>query len=304
MDLGICIKISSQIYPRTAMINQNLNILSYDENKIKSYVDSNGQVIYTKKTTLLEFRNLKRANIYLLNNPIYLLNNIRLLTIKPISFNPKTRILKTHYFEGENLELLLRDKKAERQFILCLIKDFFLKTYKSGFYWGDCAPRNMILNINKNEIGILDFERKLIINPSLKNKTPFLIRHFRNYSYEEFFSFLFMKEQSFLKCFILKEPYSNVPISEIPSKRKIFFLKEYYGYKMHYSSTEIASIEDYFVNAFTPFIYKHEPIFPIIVADKIYENIGILAFKKFIDDFQNFNKKKKYEEIITFKRNI
>lgn len=279
-------------------------VLSYDENRIQSYVDINGNFIYSKRTTLIEFQNLRMANEYLREFPIYLIKDIRLLTVNPVSYNPETGILETQFFEGENLELLLRNNSVNRQFILSLIKDFFLKIYKSGFFWGDCAPRNMILNLDLSEIRILDFERNLIIDPVLGNNEKFLIRHFRNYSYEEFFSFLFKSEHSILKRFILGEPLDHVLSSNIGSKRKKSFLIEYFGEKEYYSTTEIAFVEDLIVKANTPFEINNIKVFPIIIADLIYERIGFQAYHKFIYDFNRFSEETKYEAIESIRRTI
>lgn len=120
-----------------------LQVISYDYKKVHISFE-NGNKVFSKFITEKEYFNILRAEKYISKK-----NNIsgcrfEIKIRKIIEWRGDIFLLKLDFYEGENLELLLRYDIENRSLYVKLI-NLLLKYMKyNKFWWEDFSPRNII----------------------------------------------------------------------------------------------------------------------------------------------------------------
>ena len=275
-------------------------VLSFDPTRIK-FVRDKQNIIVEKLTTIKEYRQMVRARYYLCKNSISLQENT--LPVMPASIlkwdNDKSTLV-TMFCSGINGEEILRNAVGnERLQWIKLFKEFLLKMRLTGFLWGDCAPRNMIIDLISKHVWIVDFERQMILTDTAVEPNTYS-RYIRNYAWEEFSCFLFAEEQKYLFSGILttQESKQRIAISDIKSGRKKELLISIFGQKDQYDIKEIWTVETLMVSIATPFYIGDSPIYPMDIIDQISSKGGPDAYVEIVQKLRRIvDPKKQYQEL-------
>ena len=261
-------------------------VLSYDPQKV--WVDQKaGMVVVRKRTIPHEYEGILQAHQYLTRYPVSLLVNGSIYSVKPVplvSWENEKSLLTTLFCDGENLEHILRKTSlAERSSWLIFCKDLFSKMRSIGFLWGDCAPRNIVIQEKKRLVRIMDFEREQCFLSTSVDESSFR-RFVRNYAYEEFSSFLFKSEQKKVFSESLKgETMEHIHLTKITSMRRRRILEKQFGRKEAYAGREVEDVEDIMVFAATPFMLDGVVYFPMDFLEKIGRNGGLDAYTRVVE---------------------
>ena len=229
------------------------SIFSIDENRI--WVEkNNNHYIFNKKTTKDEVDNIKIFKEILTQyKKINIDDNIYNIVIPEI-YSFEGNILKTVFFDGDNLETLLRTPKDHIKAVKFL-NNLFKFILDIEFRWVDFAPRNIL--INNNEICFVDFEKKF------SNSTT--LNFLRNHVYEEYSSFLLEDERILSISDITNankdELNKVIHIDEIKIKRIKFLAKLLYNKKL-IMYQEYLDVIKYILNAEKPSYDNGQYFFP------------------------------------------
>lgn len=276
------------------------NVLSFDSSKVKIIYSDNGLPQRVEKiTSLNEFDQIVSAEKYLIDNPFFVKQGkLKISPVTVLGWDNARSVVVTEYFSGVNLESLLRSHDLHgRKEVLALIKELFNGMREIGFLWGDCAPRNIIINEDVGYIKIVDFERKLILNKKSAEKGSFC-RYIRNYSREEFSCFLSEDEQNYVfSDFMLPEDNMDIKVDDIGSGRKKKMLESLFGYKDSYDIGEVRHVEDLMVFVATPFYIDGKMFYPMDCLDEISFGFGQGKYVELVNKIKNLKNIERYEEI-------
>lgn len=278
---------------------QSPNVLSFDSQRVKFVMQADGTRVVEKKTTISEFQQISIAHDYLSTYPIFLCDGIISVLPAPIiGWDEHKLTLLTVYCEGINMEHYLKSMvKIDRIKCVSLLKDFFSLIRLRGFLWGDCAPRNMILNECQKSMRIVDFEKPLLIEKGPVNPMKFA-RYLRNYSWEEFSCFLFEEEQKeVFGEFLIDESEQTIVTSTIRSARKKKLLSILFGIKNEYLISEICEVEQLMISIATPFFINQTPFWPIELLDSINERSGTDVYTTVVQRIKNFTGEARAREL-------
>lgn len=256
------------------------SILSFDANKVR-LCENNGRKYVEKATSFKEYWQMSGALDYLQRHPFSLYGSSKFtVRVAPIiGWSALDRLLTTAFCEGLNGESILRlSSGEERTGWLSLMKIFLSSSRRIGFLWGDCAPRNIIIQPEVRSIWLVDFERGLSLLERPAGESEFS-NHIRNYAREEFSCFLTKSEQGhFFSGLLIENLRPAFPASSVKSKRKRQLLRSMFGAKEIYAPDEIRQAENIMVEAATPINTEGNMFFPMDIIDRISNTIGVQCY--------------------------
>ena len=135
-----------------------MEIISFDSERIYTTMDR-GVTYLNKRTTQQEIENLKMAKEHLSSKTTKINNNEYKIEIPTVhNWNEDTKIVKMDFFDGVNLEKMLRSTSSRTEAIIFLNKllEFILL---NDFYWVDFSPRNILINKENKKIVLLILKR-------------------------------------------------------------------------------------------------------------------------------------------------
>lgn len=187
-----------------------------------------------------------------------------------ISWDSGKGVLEMEYIEGENLEEILKSTLGkEREGYVELAKEFISWMERNGIFWGAAAPRHLIINSNDKSIGIVDFERSVILEdgPFPHEEFKFLIR---SNVCQEFSAFLFQDEQ--LQVFPdiwLETKHKNISLKSIHGSRLNLLLSKFFGpIDDQVSSEQLMFSQKFMSSIVTPFLHDGIPFYPLVHISK------------------------------------
>src|SRR3989338_28328 len=176
---------------------QNTGPLSFDRDKVCFVKEQSVGMTVWKKTTSKENQQIITAQKHIDQASVVLESDTITVHIVPrLEWLGSEEILITKFVEGIDMETLLKNvEDFQRNRWVLLTREFLHALRKTGFLWGDCAPRNILIDQTNKSIWLCDFERELNITTSPVQEKEFT-RYLRNYAWEEFSCFLFPEEQN------------------------------------------------------------------------------------------------------------
>ena len=276
----------------------NKDVLSFDPSIINFISSEDGRILRVeKKSSQLEYTQMLIAEEHLKKNKILLQGKILLRVAPVLAWNEDSYILTTEYCSGLNLEEALRSRNTDFNELISILDSFFSELKMNGFLWGDCAPRNMIFNKQQGVISLVDFERKLEVLTSPVTDNVFS-RYVKNYSREEFSSFLLRSEQELLfSNFLIDDEDASLKVSDISSNRKKKLLKSIFGEKDSYGLDEINQVEDMMVSAATPFLINGNIFYPMDYLDRISSSLGQDFYVQLVSELVRLNEYDRYRKL-------
>lgn len=275
-----------------------MEIISFDSERIYKTID-NGITYLNKNTTQQEIENLKLAKEYLLEKTTKIDGNEYKIVIPKVhDWNEGKKIVKMDFFDGINLEKLLRTTTSRTEAIVFLNKllEFILL---NDFYWVDFSPRNILINKENKKICFVDFEKGLSFNQNN------LIHFFRNHVYEEYSSFLLLNERILNGEEIFKLQPSEKTINLNKNDIKIKRVKATAN-KLNYPDiiTQDQFLEIYrmFLIAELPQTINNKIIFPRVQLEKILETkkTNPIAYEQYVDKIIELVKQNQKEKKIKY----
>ena len=275
-----------------------MEIISFDSERIYTTND-NGITYLNKNTKHTEIENLKKTKEYLLKKSINIIGNEYRIEIPKIhDWNEETKMVKMDFFNGVNLETLLRIISTRTEAIIFLNKllEFILL---NDFYWVDFSPRNILINKNDKKICFVDFEKGL----SFKENN--LIHFFRNHVYEEYSSFLLLNERILNgeEIFKLQPSEKNITINKNEIKiKRVKAIANKLNYPNIITQEQFLEIYRMFLIAELPQIVSEQIIFPRVELEKILETkkTNPLAYEEYADKILELVKQNKKEKKIQY----
>ena len=244
-----------------------MEIISFDDDRVKILTDNNHKFI-NKKTSILEVANLKIAKEYLDSRIASIFScDYRIKIPKIEHWDDENNIVKMEYFDGENLENMLRTPPTRNEAVTFLNKllEFIIV---NDFYWVDFSPRNILINKSKKEICFVDFEKGLNFNNNS------LIDFFRNHVYEEYSSFLFLNERILngKEIFKLRPEEKNILHSKNEIKiKRVKATADKLNYPDIITQNDFLEIYRMFLIAELPEKISENIIFPRVELERILE---------------------------------
>lgn len=275
-----------------------MEIISFDSERVYK-TNNNGITYLNKKTKTEEIENLKKAKEYLSKKSIKIINNEYKIEIPKIhDWNEETKIVKMDFFNGINLETLLRSITSRTEAITFLNKllEFILL---NDFYWVDFSPRNILINKNDKKICFVDFEKGL----SFKENN--LIHFFRNHVYEEYSSFLLLNERILngKEIFELQPTEKDITINKNEIKvKRVKATANKLNYPDFITQEQFLDIYRMFLIAELPQIVNNQIIFPRVELEAILETkkTNLLAYEEYADKILELVKQNKKEKRIYY----
>lgn len=275
-----------------------MEIISFDSERVYK-TNNNGITYLNKKTKTEEIENLKKAKEYLSKKSIKIINNEYKIEIPKIhDWNEETKIVKMDFFNGINLETLLRSITSRTEAITFLNKllEFILL---NDFYWVDFSPRNILINKNDKKICFVDFEKGL----SFKENN--LIHFFRNHVYEEYSSFLLLNERILngKEIFELQPTEKDITINKNEIKvKRVKATANKLNYPDFITQEQFLDIYRMFLIAELPQIVNNQIIFPRVELETILETkkTNLLAYEEYADKILELVKQNKKEKRIYY----
>lgn len=178
------------------------------------------------------------------------------------------------FLTGNNLEIALRTPQYRNDAVK-VTNSLFQYMYDNYLYWGDFAPRNIMIDSDKHIINLCDFERGIKTNITGKE-------YLQNYTYEEYAAFLFPKERTFSEklndIFTVDQEYP-VAMMDIHSNRVKSIIKEKDMSEVTLTNQTVANINKMIIIAETPYKKQDQNVFPIIDLEKI-KDVSYQLFAK------------------------
>lgn len=275
-----------------------MEIISFDNER--TYITIDNGINYLNKSTIeKEIENLKIAKEYLYSKTAKVNNNEYKIEIPKIQdWNEETKIVKMEFFNGINLEKMLRTASSRQEAIKFLNKllEFILL---NDFYWVDFSPRNILINKKNKKICFVDFEK------GLEFKCNNLIHFFRNHVYEEYSSFLLLNERILNgeKIFKLQPLEKNITINKNEIKiKRVKATANKLNYPDTITQDQFLEIYRMFLIAELPKYVNNEIIFPRVELEKILETkkSNQYAYDQYADKIIELVKKNQKEKKIKF----
>ncbi len=242
-----------------------MQVISMTEGKItQDYIS--GHKIIVKQSSFDEIKKIECARKILEKRKIKIGNEEFSFHLPKINGYKNGKIY-MEFLVGDNLEISLRSSE-DREKAINTTNTLFQYFYDNKIYWGDFAPRNIIINKKNRIINLCDFERGIYSNFSGKE-------YLQNYAYEEYAAFLFPVERRFsekLNSIFTVEEIIPVKISDIRSKRVKSIIKEIGIAEKKLTNQTVANINKMIILSETP--YKRNGIseFPIVRLEQIKDN--------------------------------
>ena len=275
-----------------------MEIISYDADRIHTTTEQGSKYI-SKKTSESEVKNLISAREFLNHKSVNILNYEYIIEIPKVKcWNNEKEEVTMDFFNGNNLETMLRSNLARKEAIIFLNKllEFILE---NEFYWVDFSPRNILIDEKNKKICFIDFEKGL----SFKNDN--LINFFRNHVYEEYSSFLLLNERILNGEEIFKLRPEETKIKYIKNNIKIKRVKataNKLNYPEIFKQNEFLEIYRMFLIAELPQTNGKTIIFPRIELEKILETkkTNPLAYDEYANKIVQLVKERKKEKKIRY----
>ena len=277
-----------------------MEIVSLDKERIFTSTEGNNTVYLNKKTSKIELENLKKAREYICSKTINIKNYEYSLQIPQVkNWNEEQNIIQMEYFNGMNLEIMLRDCQTRKNAIIILNKllEFILI---NNFYWVDFSPRNILINERNKQICFVDFEK------GLSFEYHDLINFFRNHVFEDYSSFLFYSERILDGKDIFKTRVNEKSILVNKNNIKIKIVKamiNLLNYPTIITQDKFLEIYRMFMIAELPKKINNGIIFPRVELEEILElkNQNNMAYNEYANRIiQLVEEKKKERKIIRY----
>lgn len=249
-----------------------MDVISLDENRVKILENT-----VKKLSTQKEVESLEKAREFLLQlKEICILGKKYILSAPQVLDFEKDEITMERCF-GDNLEIILRQSPTHEtgvEFTNALL-EFFIN---NGFYWGDFAPRNILISDEK--ISIVDFERGLkekIVSPQL---------YLAENVYEEYGAFLLPSERIFcVEDIFSSTDKSFISFDDISSKR-VKMILNYLGFdKFAPLKSYLLAVKMIVINE-EPYIKDNEIIYPLIELEDFIKKHGRQKYvEKIVGDY-------------------
>ena len=283
----------------------NPKVFSFNAQKVKFKKTYKGIDFVEKVATKKEFKNICIAEKYLVKYPMTIKIKQKPINVRPakvLGWDDKNSLLKLELCKGLNLESELKKQDFfNRAELLKLIESLFLEIRRIGFLWGDFAPRNMIYNSKKNEIGIFDFEKNTKFLNRTANDTEFS-RFVHQYSMEEFACLLFPKEQQKLFGDLnLKKEVGRIKTNDINSARKKALLKLLFGKKSTYTLDKVVKVENIMRDIATPIKIDSGIVYSMELIEQIVKQSNVNNYARLAKVLFNKKGREKYEILKYFK---
>ena len=285
---------------------QNTGPLSFDRDKVCFVKEQSGGMTVWKKTTSKENQQIITAQKHIDQASVVLESDTITVHIVPrLEWLGSEEILITKFVEGIDMETLLKNvEDFQRNRWVLLTREFLHALRKTGFLWGDCAPRNILIDQTNKSIWLCDFERELNITTSPVQEKEFT-RYLRNYAWEEFSCFLFPEEQNIVfHGLMCDEGPQIIQSTAISSKRKKKLLSNLFGIKAAYKIEELRVVEQIMVSVATPFIYNNKPFWPMLYLDQINEKGGSDQYASTVQRIRNLENTEIVRELISATANL
>lgn len=174
-----------------------------------------------------------------------------------VEFDGET--LTTVLCNGDNLEILLRSS-LRRNKAMEVMRDLIFFLRQVNFFWGDIAPRNLILDLERKVLWMLDFEKQTYFDFQDRSQNSW-VRHLHKYALEEISCFCLRKEKENVLSFPSNFMISGFSesINEIHSTRKKMLLNAIFGEQDSYLIEHVLLVEK----------MMSEVAYPIFLGDKI-----------------------------------
>lgn len=242
---------------------KNTKIVSYDSDKTWIKEEDN-RIIFCKKGSQEEVNTQIKIK-ELLNNKKVIVNDEEYIITCPSVYSYTDGNIEMEFFDGVNLELLLRDELTHKkgvEYINALIQ-FFID---NKLYWIDFAPRNFL--ISNNTIMIVDFEKGIMDSDEPLNN------YLRNHICEEYGLFLFKEERILDFDSIFKTNEDRVIVVDDISSPRYKCIAKLLGYKDTMTYQEYLNIIKLIIDVEEPYLDNNEFIFNGVILDKvIYDNL-------------------------------
>ena len=241
------------------------NIFSLDKSRFYIKDDHNGKKIFCKKSTEIEYNSLLFAKNLISTYTNLQIDNCSYNIIIPTVYNYENNIIDIEYFDGYNLESLLRNPNYHIIAVKYL-NALFSFLLENGFNWVDFAPRNIL--INENNICLVDFEKGL--TSTINDSKLYL----QNHVYEEYSSFIFEKERllSIDEVFSIHEKKDDkIFINSIHIKRCKFLCELLYD-KLEITLQDYMKAWKMILYAEIPFILNDNMFFPRLYLSNLLGN--------------------------------
>jgi hypothetical protein len=185
----------------------------------------------------------------------------------------------THYCKGDNLETILKyyPYGKKRRDYLKLLRECILLFIRSGFGWGDIAPRNIIIDRESKIVWILDFEKPQSLHKNKSMTALWWSRWLRSYALEELSCLLNQFEVNYvLNGLILPEWTDEVFfIDTIRSSRKKFLLQSLFTETSKFTMYQLEKVENIMARVASPFINKSGVIiYPMYYIENMINKYG------------------------------
>lgn len=205
------------------------NVLSLDPERIRVEETGNGLIV-CKKTSMLEYRQIREAKSWLRANTATLTfegSAYRVVLPKDVIWIEERNELQTSFCAGRNFEMeIVRSPLSERARHVAFAKAFISWMRESRFLWKGSAPRNILIDHARRMVSIVDFERSLFLGG--------------NVSDQEFDFFLVGTVHEEFSCFFLRDEIvelfptiwnwpKNGKLVEVTSSRQCRLIKTVYG---------------------------------------------------------------------------
>lgn len=245
-----------------------MDVISLTKDKINKVIISNKEII-TKKSSFEEIKNIENARKFFKNKEI-ILNNKTYTFHLPHIYDYQNNTIYMEFMKGHNLELALRENEKHKT-AAQITSNLLQYLCDNKIYWGDFAPRNVLIDEANNKINLCDFERG--IKDNIPQKT-----YLQHFVYEEYAAFLLPRERTFSetidKIFTV-DNIKSVQFREIKSNRVKHIIMAKHLAMNSLTNQTIANINKMIILAETPYLKQNNLIFPIIeletIKDKSYE---------------------------------
>lgn len=239
-----------------------MQVISMTDGKIKKGIIAGREVI-VKQSSFDEIKKIEAARSVLREHELVLGGETFRFHLPKI-YDYRDEKIFMEFLSGKNLEISLRTE-AQRQQAVQTTNSLFQYLYDNQIYWGDFAPRNVIIDRDNHIINLCDFERG--VNRNISGK-----EYLQNYAYEEYAAFLFPSERNFSeKLNHIFTVDSEVPIAfdDIKSKRVKSIIREQNLSADTLTNQTVANANRLIIAAETPYRKNGQSVFPIIELEQI-----------------------------------
>lgn len=282
------------------------HVLSLDTKRVRVAKTTEGNYLVQKKSSIDEYKRMKALTDYLRLSPVRLKTRELIVRTVPLKFwDQENALLFTSFCGGLNGEEMLRYYlDEEREGRVRLFKDFLESMRIAGVMWGDCAPRNTIIDSNSGSFWLVDFDRDIYLNEGGFKREDFS-DYLRQYAWEEFSCFLFADERDHFFENLIDAGYNNrddFPVEKIKSQRRKHLLRLLFGDRDYYSVSEMEKIEQMMIEAATAVRIAGKPFFPMDIIDRVASEVGPLKCAELVSELTNKEEKQKISFLLSLEK--